>query len=300
MLNAAFRMALRRRLGRARYPGIMMANRMISLAAAMVAATLANPAAAQVRVIVDGQAQEVPQGVIRTVLYQPGGHQTIHDEPCRGQAAAGGAATVTTTETTDEDERGRTIRTQMVTRIAPVIAIAYPKAAERDVAAPPETEPEPEPAPFAPAPPRLEIDPASYEATGEAPRPHTVRIRRDAETGHFIANVRVNGVEIRAIIDTGAASTILSARDAWATGAANAIVSSERMVGIGGYTLLNIAHVRSFEVAGQQYGGMSAAIGQEGLAYTLLGQTEIARLGRIVIEDGTMTITPQAARMASR
>jgi hypothetical protein len=72
------------------------------------------------------------------------------------------------------------------------------------------------------------------------------------------------------------------------------------MPAIGGYTLLNVARLNSFEVGGQQLGGFTAAIGQEGIPYTLLGQTEIARLGRIVIEDGTMTITPRAPRMAMR
>ena len=112
--------------------------------------------------------------------------------------------------------------------------------------------------------------------------------------------MKVNGVAIRAIVDTGAASTILSPKDAWATGANEAVVSAQRMVGIGGYTMLNLARVQSLEVAGEQLGGFTAAIGQEGLGYTLLGQTEIARLGRITIEDGMMTIMPRNLRTASR
>jgi hypothetical protein len=64
--------------------------------------------------------------------------------------------------------------------------------------------------------------------------------------------------------------------------------------------MLSVTHVRSMEVGGQQLGGFSAAIGQEGIPFTLLGQTEITRLGRIVIEDGVMTITPRNAQMASR
>jgi clan AA aspartic protease (TIGR02281 family) len=125
-------------------------------------------------------------------------------------------------------------------------------------------------------------------------------IHRDPRTGHFIAPIRINGITIQAIVDTGAQDTILSARDARATGAAQNIVRSEPMAGIGGYTMLSVARLRSMEVAGQNLGSFTAAIGQEGIPYTLLGQTEITRLGRIVIEDGVMTITPRAAQVAFR
>lgn len=125
-------------------------------------------------------------------------------------------------------------------------------------------------------------------------------IYRDPRTGHFIAPIRINGITIQAIVDTGAQDTILSARDARATGAAHDIVRSEPMAGIGGYTMLNVARLRSMEVAGQNLGSFTAAIGQEGIPYTLLGQTEITRLGRIVIENGVMTITPRAAQVAFR
>ncbi len=125
-------------------------------------------------------------------------------------------------------------------------------------------------------------------------------IHRDPRTGHFIAPIRINGVVIQAIVDTGAQDTILSAQDARATGAARDIVRSEPMAGIGGYTMLSVAKLRSMEVAGQNLGSFTAAIGQEGIPYTLLGQTEINRLGRIVIEDGVMTITPRAAQVAFR
>lgn len=74
------------------------------------------------------------------------------------------------------------------------------------------------------------------------------------------------------------------------------IIRNERAVGIGGMTTVAVARLRTMEVAGQQFGSMIARIGQRGIAYTLLGQTEIARLGRVVIEDGVMTIIPQGAQ----
>jgi clan AA aspartic protease (TIGR02281 family) len=140
------------------------------------------------------------------------------------------------------------------------------------------------------------IAPAVLASSGA----RALSIHRDPRTGHFIAPVRINGIVIQAIVDTGAQDTILSARDARATGAAQDIVRSEPMAGIGGYTMLSVARLRSMEVAGQNLGSFTAAIGQEGIPYTLLGQTEINRLGRIVIENGVMTITPRAAQVAFR
>jgi clan AA aspartic protease (TIGR02281 family) len=118
----------------------------------------------------------------------------------------------------------------------------------------------------------------------------SMRIRRDSG-GSFVANVLMNGVPVRVIIDTGAQCTILSLQDARQTGADRDVMRSQTMAGIGGYTQLAVTRVRSMNVGGQQLGGFNAVIGQAGIPYTLLGQSEISRLGRIVIEDGVMTIS---------
>lgn len=238
----------------------------------MLAAT---PAAAQVRVFVDGRPVDVPAGVIRTITTVDG-RRSFRDEPFAAVAAPG-AATITTTETTDEDERGRVVRVETVTRIEPVAMAALAMQAP----------------PLPPAP-RIETDLAALD-DGVAGEGRPLRLRRDAMTGHFIAAIRINGVAVRAIVDTGAQKTVLSADDARATGADRDVMRSTPMAGIGGMTLLAVTRVRSLEVAGQQLGGVTACIGQAGIPYTLLGQTEIARLGRIVIEDGVMTITPRGA-----
>ncbi|WP_156679683.1 retropepsin-like aspartic protease family protein [Sphingomonas profundi] len=263
----------------------MTIRRMRLLPTLLAACAASTPLAAQVRIVVDGQVQEVPDGVVRTITVRPGGARTVRDTPFRGEAMPG-SATITTTETIDEDARGRTISRTVVTRIEPVVAIAYARPTR--------------PAPLPPRPaPRLQLDAEALGlAVQDAPAP--VRIPRDPATGHFVATIRINGVPVRAIVDTGAANTILSARDAWATGAAEDVIGNRRMIGIGGLTVLDVARLRSFEIAGQQFGGISAAIGQQGLDYTLLGQTELVRLGRIVIEDGVMTISPHAQQVAAR
>jgi clan AA aspartic protease (TIGR02281 family) len=144
---------------------------------------------------------------------------------------------------------------------------------------------------------RPRIAAAAYRPDGYMPDAATPRaasrrlqISADPASGSFLANVFINGVQITAIIDTGAQATILSARDARATGADRDVTHSETMAGIGGLTQLNVTRIRSMEVGGQELGGFSAVIGQTGIPYTLLGQTELSRLGRIVIQDGVMTI----------
>lgn len=127
-----------------------------------------------------------------------------------------------------------------------------------------------------------------------------LRIKRDGYTGHFIAPVVMNGVRVKAIIDTGASGTILSPEDAAATGADKEVTHSRPGVGIGGYTTLHVTRVRNLEIGGQRLGSFSADIGQQGIPYTLLGQPEIAKLGRLIIENGVMTIYPRGTELASR
>ena len=301
----------------------------------LIAGTLSIPVANQAGFGSDQATQPAPAGMIRTIRTAADGRQTVFDTPFAGQAVPG-AVTITTVETTEEDEDGNPIQTVAETRIEPVAAAGYSTPVQQasfqripfeqssfqSVPFPsepvqpaslqqaeylPMTTPPAMQSPAPPPTPHLNVELAalmeSYPgAVGlrMASAPQSLHIPRDRETGHFIAPININGVRVRAIIDTGAQETILSARDARATGANRDIVSTEPMAGIGGYTTLNVTRVHSMEVAGQQLGGFTAAIGQEGIPYTLLGQTEIARLGRIEIEDGVMTITPRSAVLASR
>lgn len=151
------------------------------------------------------------------------------------------------------------------------------------------------------SPPRLEYaDPDANSVEPAIGGSRVLRIKRDRYSGHFIAPVIMNGVRVRAIIDTGASGTILSPEDAVATGADKDVRSSRAGVGIGGYTTLYMTQVRDLEIGGQRLGSFKADIGQRGIPHTLLGQPEIAKLGRVVIEDGVMTIYPKNIEMASR
>jgi hypothetical protein len=120
-------------------------------------------------------------------------------------------------------------------------------------------------------------------------------VRRDPWSGHYVADVVINGVRTKAIIDTGASSTILSPEAARATGADMDVTHSQYAAGIGGYTTLNATRIRSLSVGGRDIGGFDALIGRQGIPHTLLGQRELKRLGRIVMEGDVLTIEPIGA-----
>lgn len=246
----------------------------VGIAISLTSMSIATRAVAQVSVEIAGQMQNVPVNTVRTVTTVNGRTRVV--DAVWGGAATPGMATITTTETTDEDGEGHVLSRTFVTRIEPqramVAAVTY-----------------------APPPPRIEIDPADLDEPVASGTPHVLRINRDSWGGHFVAPMIVNGVPIRAIIDTGAAYSILSTEDAHATGADRAVQHEETAVGIGGYTQVGVARVASVEIGGQSLGHMTMRIGQPGIPYTLLGQTEIARLGRVTIEGGVMTITPRGA-----
>ncbi|WP_380783675.1 TIGR02281 family clan AA aspartic protease [Sphingomonas sp. R86520] len=258
-----------------------------AIAIALVSALSATPAAAQVRVEIGGQVQDVPANTVRTVTTVDG-RTRIVDAAWQGGEATPGMAAITTTETTDEDGDGHVLSRTIVTCIEPqratVAVVAY---------APP---------PVPPPVPRIEIDPADLDDPVALGTPRVLHIKRDPWDGHFVAAMTINGVPIRAIIDTGAAYSILSTQDARETGADRAVQREEVAVGIGGYTRVGVARVASVEIGGQSLGRMTMRIGQPGIPYTLLGQPEIARLGRVTIEDGVMTITPRglATQVAMR
>lgn len=121
-----------------------------------------------------------------------------------------------------------------------------------------------------------------------------ISVRRDPQTGHFIMPVLMNGVRIPVIIDTGANMTFLSPEAARATGASGRTTGSRRMVGIGGEANLSMTRIERFSVGDRDLGGFEAAISEKGLPYTLLGQSEIRRLGRIVIDGDVLTISPSS------
>jgi clan AA aspartic protease (TIGR02281 family) len=242
----------------------------MKLLLAIAAAMLSTAAAAQTTVVtVNGQSFEMGAGT--TATFVTDGHGTR-------MVTTGAASTGSSTRTDPRDGLPYEMRTAQTTPARQSYAPPHPSPAYA---------------------PRLEY--ADFDEP-EVPMPgiQPLRIRRDRFTGHFIAPVMINGVKVRVIVDTGATGTILSPEDAMATGADRDVTATRPGVGIGGYTTLSMTRVRSMEIGGQRLKAFDADIGQQGIRNTLLGQTEIAKLGRIVIEDNVMTIYPRGVQMASR
>lgn len=241
----------------------------ILLAAAALLAPLS--VAAQTVVTVNGHVFEVPPGTTTTFGMGPDGPYVMKQ-----------VAAASTRPAAYAGPRSGDVRYQP--------AVPYDQYA-----------PSPQAAPREPRMPEPRLDYADLGAFDEAApgEARVLRVKRDRASGHFLVNVRINGVMIRAIFDTGAAGTILSPEDAAATGVDRDVTHVRPGIGIGGYTTLRSTRVRSLEIGGQRLGSFPADIGQSGLP-TLLGQPEIAKLGRIVIEDGVMEIRPRGVQTASR
>lgn len=119
----------------------------------------------------------------------------------------------------------------------------------------------------------------------------TITLRRRSD-GHFIVPVKVNGVTIRAAIDTGATDTFMTREDAASTGADRSPLELVPTKGIAGATVATRTRLKAAKVGMIDLGTPTVLVGG-GMGMTLLGLPEIARLGRVVIEGDTMTITPR-------
>lgn len=239
---------------------------LLGIAAAMLSTT----AAAQTTIVtVNGQSFEMGAGTTATFVTDVNGTRMVTT------GAASGSSSIHV-----DPRDGRTYGTQPAYTARPQQAYARPRRSPA----------------YAPHLEYADFDEPETPPADSQP----LRIRRDRFTGHFIAPVMINGVKVRVIVDTGATSTILSPEDAIATGADRDVTATRPGVGIGGYTTLSMTRVRSMEIGGQRLKAFDADIGQQGIRNTLLGQTEIAKLGRIVIEDNVMTIYPRGVQMASR
>jgi clan AA aspartic protease (TIGR02281 family) len=142
------------------------------------------------------------------------------------------------------------------------------------------------------------MDDASYDGSlegGAAYAPSVVKIRRSGPYGHFLLKVRVNGVEIKAAVDTGAAQTFLTSADAAATGANRQVVRSTPAYGIAGAVMTKVVSLDEIEIAGVRLRRPTVLTGP-GINVTLLGLPELTRIGTITMDGDLMTITPRATR----
>ena len=117
-----------------------------------------------------------------------------------------------------------------------------------------------------------------------------VRAHRD---GHFYIDSRVNGAEVRFLIDTGASVVALSPDDAERIGFDRSQLNfSQRLHTAGGIVRAAPVVIRSLELGGIRLSNVRAVVNGERLPYSLLGISALERLGGYEVRDGTLTLRP--------
>ncbi len=117
-----------------------------------------------------------------------------------------------------------------------------------------------------------------------------VRAHRD---GHFYIDSRVNGAEVRFLIDTGATIVALSPDDAERIGFDPAQLSfSQRLHTAGGIVRAAPVVIRSLELGDIRLSNVRAVVNGERLPHSLLGISALERLSGYEVRDGTLTLRP--------
>ena len=120
----------------------------------------------------------------------------------------------------------------------------------------------------------------------------SVRVRAQRD-GHFYIDSRVNGQEIRFLIDTGASVVALSPDDAERIGFHRARLNfSQRLHTAGGIVRAAPVVIRSLQLGDIRLRNVRAVVNEEALPHSLLGISALERLGSYEVRDGTLTLRP--------
>ena len=118
-----------------------------------------------------------------------------------------------------------------------------------------------------------------------------VRAHRD---GHFYIDSRVNGADVRFLIDTGATIVALSPEDAERIGFDPAQLNfSQRLHTAGGIVRAAPVVIRSLELGDIRLSNVRAVVNGERLPHSLLGISALERLSGYEVRDGTLTLRPE-------
>ena len=117
-----------------------------------------------------------------------------------------------------------------------------------------------------------------------------VRAHRD---GHFYIDSRVNGADVRFLIDTGASLVALSPEDAERIGFERSELNfSQRLHTAGGIVRAAPVVLLSLELGSIHLRNVRAVVNGERLPHSLLGITALERLSGYEVRDGTLTLRP--------
>ena len=119
-----------------------------------------------------------------------------------------------------------------------------------------------------------------------------VRVRAQPD-GHFYIDSRVNGANVRFLIDTGASVVALSPDDAERIGFHRSRLNfSQRLHTAGGIVRAAPVVIRSLELGDIRLTNVRAVVNGERLPHSLLGISALERLSGYEVRDGTLTLRP--------
>ena len=137
---------------------------------------------------------------------------------------------------------------------------------------------------------RKERSLAAAEARGDSGRPSEVLLARSRDS-HFYADTRIDGRNVRMLVDSGASVVALTRSDAEAIG----INVDDLPVGwtastAGGDVPMRMITLDSVEVEGIKIRDVQAAVIDSDMGISLLGQSFLSKLAAVNVEGDTMTL----------
>jgi aspartyl protease family protein len=114
-------------------------------------------------------------------------------------------------------------------------------------------------------------------------------IARSAD-GMFYIGADVNDRPVRFLVDTGASLIVLRRSDAVAIGLDPDAAPTRNLRTAGGRTAMPVLRLDSVAFAGRSLRGLEAAIVDDAMGVSLLGQNALSRLDRIAIEGDILSI----------
>jgi aspartyl protease family protein len=131
------------------------------------------------------------------------------------------------------------------------------------------------------------LNPSAPRAVGEA-----IELKR-GEDGHFWANVEVNGVSTRMMIDTGASYVALTPRDGRRLGLDMAGLRYVVPVSTAnGNTFAALVVLDSISIGPIKLNDVQASVMRDDSGVSLLGMSFLERLGGYAVEGETLRLTP--------
>lgn len=137
---------------------------------------------------------------------------------------------------------------------------------------------------------------SSYDISSERKVRGHAKVQMTKEGGVYLVPIKVNGLELKFIFDTGASSISLSSAEAMVM-LRQGNITQDDFVGqqefrdaTGGVSVGTIIRLRTVEIGGIVLNNVEASVVDNIQAPLLLGQTALSKFGKVTINYNTNTI----------